>query len=229
MKGYWVTFVATCAVVGTLLGLVVSPAAFAQSTSSQAPSSTTYDYSPYEQEAIDLTLKRLHAKIDPSPEGKIVEAIDIVTLEVIEPRDPLPGFLNVFHVVSRRSTIEREVLIKKGETYMQVRADETARNLRRLPQLSVVICLPLRGSTPQRVRLLVITKDIWSLRLNSDVRFSSGGLELLALQPSEINLFGTHHTATLRFCSIRPLTHSARNTSFLASVRITFGFRLLAT
>lgn len=199
MKGYWVTFVATCTAVGALLVLVTSPVASAQPASSQTPSSTTYDYSPYEKEAIDLTLKRLHGEIDRSPEGKIVEAIDIVTLEVIEPRDPLPGFLNVFHVVSKRSTIEREVVLKKGSPYVQVQADETARNLRSLPQLSVVICLPLRGSTPERVRLLVITKDIWSLRQNSDIRLSSNGLELLALQPSEINLFGLHHTATLRF------------------------------
>lgn len=164
-----------------------------------APQSTTYDYSPYEQETIDLTLDRMRTEVDPSPEGKTVEAIDIVTLEVIEPRDPAPRFLNVFHVVSQRTTIEREVLVQPGDSYRKVLVDETARNLRDLPQLSVVICIPVRGSRPDRVRLLVITKDIWSLRLNSDVRYSSGGLEYLVLQPSEINLLGSHHTISARY------------------------------
>ena len=163
------------------------------------PESTTYDYSPYEQETIDLTVDKLGLEVEPQPDGKTVEGIEIVTLEVIEPRDPAPQFLNVFHTTSRRYTIEREVLLRPGERYRKVLVDETARNLRALPQLSVVICVPVRGSTPDRVKLLVITKDVWSLRLNSDVQYSSGGLEQVILQPSETNLLGSHHTVSARY------------------------------
>jgi len=164
-----------------------------------APESKTYDYSPYEQETIELTVAQLGVEVEPDPEGKILDRVEIVTLEVIEPRDPAPRFLNVFHVTSRRYTIEREVLLRPGEPYQKVLVDEIARNLRALPQLSVVICVPIKTDTPGRVALLVITKDIWSLRLNSDVQYSSGGLENLILQPSETNLFGTHHTVSARY------------------------------
>jgi hypothetical protein len=190
------------ATASVVLASILAPTpALADSLSGEppAPLSATYDYSPYEQEAIDLTLERLGLDVEPSPEGKTVERIEIVTLEVIEPRDPAPGFLNVFHVVSKRATIERELLVQAGEPYRKVLVDETARNLRSLAQLSVVLCVPVRGTTPDRVGLVVITKDIWSLRLNSDVRYSSGGLELLVLQPSEINLLGSHHTISARY------------------------------
>lgn len=165
----------------------------------RAPESTTYEYSPYEQETIDLTLERLGMRTEPNPEGKIVERIEVVTIDVIEPRDPAPRFLNVLHATSRTYTIEREVLLSPGEPYRKILADETARNLRALPQLSVVIAVPVRGSRPDSVVLLVITKDVWSLRLNSDVQYSSGGLEKLVLQPSETNLLGTHHTISARY------------------------------
>jgi hypothetical protein len=178
-----------------LLGFTNSSTAHEPSS----PKSLTYDYSPYEQETIDITLERLGAQIDPEPEGKIVEKVEIITLEVIEERDPVPRVLNVFHVVSQKHTVQREVLIQSGEPYRKVLVDETARNLRALPQFSVVLCVPVREARNDRVRLLIITKDIWSLRLNSDIRYSSGGLEYLVLQPSEINLFGSHHTASLRF------------------------------
>ncbi|MCS6900107.1 MAG: hypothetical protein RMJ98_10690, partial [Myxococcales bacterium] len=46
--------------------------------------------------------------------------------------------------------------------------------------------------------LIVITKDVWSLRLNWDVAFSPGGLERLVLAPTETNLLGYQHTTGLR-------------------------------
>ena len=188
------------ATAATLLASVcVCASAQAQSAKNRAPRAASYEYSPYEQETIDLTLAHLKREPDWHPEGKVIEAIDIVTLEVSERRDPLPRFVNIFHVVSKRSTIEREVLVRPGDVYDSVRIEESARNLRALVQLSVVLCVAVKGNDPRRVRLVVITKDIWSLRLNSDINYSSGGLEYLSLQPSEMNLFGTHHTAGLRF------------------------------
>ena len=165
----------------------------------ESPTSTTYDYSPYEEESIALATEERGLTVDNDPEGKIVERIEVVTFDTIEPRDPAPGFLNVFHTISKPRVIEREVLLRPGDRYRKILADETARNLRLLQQLTVVIVVPTRGSTPDRVVLLVITKDVWSLRLNSDFRYSSGGLEKLIVQPSETNLAGLHHSASLRF------------------------------
>ncbi|WP_437980519.1 hypothetical protein [Sorangium sp. So ce117] len=150
-------------------------------------------YSSYESATIERVLSRLGATLDPAPEGKIVEGIDVVPLEVIEDRDPAPAFLNWFHALSRPYVIRREVLLAVGRPYERALADESARNLRDLSQLSLVLVFAVRGGAPDRVRVAVVTKDVWSLRLNSDYRIAGGQLEYLFLQPSEQNLLGVHH------------------------------------
>jgi hypothetical protein len=156
-------------------------------------------YSPYELTSIREAQEKLGGSIDATPQGKTVEAIEILPLEVIEKRDPVPEWLNVFHTTTRPRILEREVLVRPGEKYNQALVDETARNLRTRQQLSLVLVVPFRGSRPDTVRLVVITKDVWSLRLNSDFSISPGGLSYLVLQPSETNLAGLHHTLSLRY------------------------------
>ncbi|MGZ5966840.1 MAG: BamA/TamA family outer membrane protein, partial [Polyangiales bacterium] len=90
-----------------------------------APISVTHEYSPYEKETIVNALAETQREIEPAPEGKIVEGVDVVTLEVFEKRDPIPRFLNVFHYTSRHYAIERELLLKPGQPYSQVVVDET--------------------------------------------------------------------------------------------------------
>jgi hypothetical protein len=150
------------------------------------------ELSDYEQETIDLALERHAAKIERSPAGKRIEAVDIDVLEVIEDRDPAPNFLNYLHTTTKDYVIRREVLFRAGETWDPELVEESARNLRGIRQESLVLIVPLRGSSPDTVRVLVIVKDIWSLRLNSDYVFREGQLEYLLLQPSEENLAGTH-------------------------------------
>lgn len=57
------------------------------------------------------------------------------------------------------------------------------------------------------VDLLVITKDIWSLRLSFDTAVTKGGLENLLIVPQETNFLGLHHVAQTRF-QLRPETYS---------------------
>jgi hypothetical protein len=163
------------------------------------PKTVSSQYSPYEQASIDEALARLRTELDPEPEGKAIERIDVVTLDVIEKRDPAPGVLNVLHATTQRYVIAREVLMSPGEPYRGVLCDETARNLRGLPQLSLVLCTATRGSAPGTVRVLVITKDVWSLRLGWDVVYVGRGLESLQLVPTETNLGGTHQIALFRY------------------------------
>jgi len=160
-----------------------------------APQSRTGVYSRYEQETIDLVSKQRGWQVDATPEGKLIESIDVVALDVVEPRDPVPDKINWLHVTSRDHVIRREALLREGEPFRKVLADETARNLRRYSQLSVVLCVAVQGSEPGRVRLVLITKDVWSLRLNWDAALSSGGFERLVLAPTETNVLGYQHSA----------------------------------
>src|SRR5437588_10856149 len=85
--------------------------------------------SPYEEESLRHALDVVHGTIDPAPEGKLVEAIDVVALEVIEDRDPAPNILNALHTTTRPATTRRESLVHVGERYRQELVHETIREL----------------------------------------------------------------------------------------------------
>ncbi len=189
--------------------VAISVASVAATAFADDPAPPTY--SRFERDTIKGALDATKTEVEPSPEGMIIDDVIIRRLDVFEKRDPIPNFLvtflNWFHATSKPHTIERELLINRGDTYQQELVDETARNLRGLRQLSLVLCVPVKSSKPGHVKLVVITKDIWSLRLNSNIRVTSAGLEHLLLQPSEENLAGLHHSASLLF-SLDPATYT---------------------
>lgn len=128
---------------------------------------------------------------EPNPSGKVIEEIEVYVFEVFDHRDPVPGFVNVFHTRTRKWIVRLEVLQEVGEKYDLERVLETERNLRTLRQLSLANIVAAKGSRPDTIRLLVVVKDVWSLRLNSDWEYGSSGLDLLLLNPTEENLGGT--------------------------------------
>lgn len=155
-----------------------------------------YRLTPYEQKTVERSAASLGLapELDPEADGKLVERVDVVVLDVFDQDDPVPDFFNVFHTMSQEQVIRRELLTVAGERYVARDADESARNLRKLRQLSLVVVVPLKGSAPDRVRVLVIVRDVWSLRMNSDFEISESGLGYLLLSPSEENLAGSHAT-----------------------------------
>lgn len=182
------TRLAVAAVV--LLGL---PSGSVHAQQAAAPP-TVRKLSDYEEGSVEIALKKVKGEREPNPSGKRIESIEIVALDMIDDRDVLPNFLNVFHYTTRDYVIRREVLFKQGQLYDQSLVDETERNLRAIPQFTVVLLVPLKGSSPDAVHVLVVTKDVLSLRLESDPRFYNGKLYYLSLTPSEKNILGTHHT-----------------------------------
>ncbi|HEX7600194.1 MAG TPA: hypothetical protein VF316_01270, partial [Polyangiaceae bacterium] len=190
--------------------LLVPASAFAQEPEVEAEKRV---YSRYERETIDAALARMKARPDDAPEGKLIESVDVEPLEVVEPRDPipdvlaLPRILNFIHSTSRSRVIRQEVLQRPGARYRQALIDETCRNLRTQPQLSLVLCFPVEGSAPDRVRVVVVTKDVWSLRLGWDLRYANGKLEHLLIAPTESNVAGTHQAITATI-ELNPATYS---------------------
>jgi hypothetical protein len=174
------------------------------------PESESFGYSPYERETIEMVRKKLGGTLDRHPEGKIIESIQTERLEVFERRDFLPKpllFVNALHATTRDRVIRREILQHRGDRYSKLAMDETARNLRGLPQLSLVVVFTMRGSAPDRVRVVVVTKDVWSLRLQWDLQLTNGGLQELVLQPAETNLAGLGDTLGANFL-YQPLSTS---------------------
>lgn len=164
-----------------------------------APKTRSAGYSGYEQQTLDRETTKRALEIDPAPAGKIVEGISIANLEVFEDRDPAPGLLNTFHATSRPKVVERELLLHEGDVFEQSLLDETARNLRQLQPFSLILAVPVKGSRPDRVRLLIITKDVWSLRLAWAARVGPGGLEQFVVAPAETNFGGMHRLVGTRF------------------------------
>lgn len=163
-----------------------------------APKSVTGAYSPYELVAIADAEKALGSKVDPDAEGKIIESIETFRLDPIEPRDPVPTALNVVHTTTRHDVVTHEILLRVGEPYRAVVADESARNIRSFGRVSIVIVVALRGSKPDRVRLVAITKDVWSLIADVDFHLTRGGAEYLMFELEETNVAGRQSEISAR-------------------------------
>jgi hypothetical protein len=164
-------------------------------------------YSALERSVIEQNLAQRGLRLESAPEGKLIEDVQIISLDVFDERDPIPDFVNVLHATTGEQVIRRELLFKEGEPYRFSFAHETARNLRNLQQLSIVLVVPVQGTRPDRVRVLVITKDVWSLRLNWALDVSNSHITSLVLNPSEENLFGSHAIVGALFI-MDPATYS---------------------
>lgn len=181
------------AAVASLVVLGVASSAGAQSPATDPTSgSSERALSSYEAETLQRALVSVGGELEPRPEGKIIERIELVTLEVIEDRDPAPGLLNVLHATTRPGVVKRSLFFGEGDAYSHQRVSESERNLRGRRQLSLALIVPLKGKREGHVRMLVITKDVWSLRLNWSLQYGKGVLTNLIVQPSEENLLGTH-------------------------------------
>ena len=172
------------------------------------PASLTAAYSDYEMIAIHDAERKVGGTLEPRPEGKRIEHIDFVRLDPIDAHDPLPSGINAAHVLTKELVVRRALFVHEGDPYRKALVDESARSLRSLKQLSLVVCAPLAGHDPDSVRLVVITKDVWSLYVDFDLAITGGGLESLTLEPKETNIGGIHHVATGRFV-LEPKTITA--------------------
>jgi hypothetical protein len=167
-----------------------------------APPVRGHDYDELgklEKEAVDEALELLKLEIDYQPDGKTLGQVHVVNLEVFSPREgPLRTF-NVFHATTRTRVIWDEVLLRPGQVWSQDLADETRRNLIDPFLSNAIVVLPVKSRSPGRVDLLVVTRDVWSLRLNSNFEVQNGILTLLTFSLSENNMGGLRKKAAVSF------------------------------
>ena len=161
-----------------------------------------------ERGAVDAALTARGLAIDPAPEGKAIGFIHVVNLEVFQPSDGgLLEWFNHFHRTSREHHVRRESLLLPGMGYDPALVDETMRNLRNRttysdkdPQLSCIVAvLPVMAVTPGTVDILIVTRDLWSLRFNSDYNYQPGYLINLSASLSENNFLGWRKQVALGF------------------------------
>jgi hypothetical protein len=161
-----------------------------------------------ERGTVDAALAARGLAIDPAPEGKIVGFIHVVNLDVFQPSDGrLLEWFNHFHRTTREHHVRRESLLLPGMPYDPALVEETMRNLRNRttygendpPLSSIVAIVPIQASAPGTVDVLIATRDVWSLRFNSDYNYQPGYLINLSASLSENNLFGWRKQVALAF------------------------------
>ncbi|RMH38474.1 MAG: hypothetical protein D6689_19545 [Deltaproteobacteria bacterium] len=144
----------------------------------------------YEREAVDRVLRALAARVDPAPGGKRIRTVRVVNLDVFGPSDGPLRWLDALHRTSRPEAVRREVLLRPGDVWNAERAAESERRLRDPLRTSLAVVLPLATDSGGTVDVLVVTWDVWSLRLNSDFEVQDGALTSLLLRPAESNFLG---------------------------------------
>lgn len=129
-------------------------------------------------------------ELEPSPWDKVVGRIHIYNEDVFAEKTRLLRFFNRFHVTTREAALRRELVVQPGEVWSADRILETARRLRDPLFTSVVVVVPVKSTRPGTVDVLIVTRDIWSLRLNTQYTYQDGRLTDLAISLSENNFAG---------------------------------------
>jgi hypothetical protein len=165
-----------------------------------------------EQESVDDVLAAQGLAVDPHPEGKIIGSITVVNQEVFSRRDWWFQWFNRFHWTTRPYILERELLMKPGQPYDEELVQESLRNLqspqvmivagKKYPQeelSSVIAIVAIRDPRPGVVDLLMVTRDTWSLRFNTNFEFQQNTLSQLETSLSENNFLGRRKFLSMGF------------------------------
>jgi hypothetical protein len=153
----------------------------------------------YEAEALQTALAARELEVDPAPHGKRLGRIHVVNQAVFSPRDRFLQFFNMFHWTTREAAIEREVTLRPGDPWDDTKILETERKLRDPILTQRVVIAPVKSAQAGTVDLLVVTRDVWSLRMNSNYEFQEGQLTELTISLSENNFFGYRKQVAIVF------------------------------
>ena len=163
----------------------------------------------FESQVVIQQLDKNRWHVDTQAEGKKIRTIHFVRLPVFmagEALSSLTLWLNHLHATSRKSMIAKELKVYENQTWQHADALESERNLRRLGVFSLVRVLAIHipptpsntASSSQNqcdhpkgcVDVVVVSRDLWSLRLESAFEYNAGVLNQLKLSLTERNFLG---------------------------------------
>jgi hypothetical protein len=186
--------------VGSATKSVVRLAALVCAMLALSPTSHAAYYerlSELEKGAVDQALAQYDLAVEFSPEGKKIGRVWISTSEVFGPENGFFQIFNVFHTTTRDTVIEREQILQPGSPFEWQRLQDMERNLRDPTYRSIALVIavkPKDAAGADFVDLLVVTRDVWSLRANTDFRFAQT-LTYLSVELAENNVAGYNKRA----------------------------------
>ncbi len=126
--------------------------------------------------------------------GAVIGEIYVQTDDIFDPDKPDENrfvfqLANRLHVTTRPSVIEKRLLFSSGEPYDPRLLEETARYLRSLGFIYDAKVTPVRYRG-NRVDVLVVTRDVWTLSLGAGFD-RSGGANTVQFHIEESNLLGS--------------------------------------
>ena len=146
-------------------------------------------FSTLEKQSVARALLARGLVIDPQPWGKPVAHVLVYNENVFAEKNWLQ-FFNFIHFTTREKAIRDELPIGAGDVWDDDKVAEAGRILRDPLFSSVVVLLPVKASEPGKVDLLVVTRDVWSLRFNTQYTYQQGSLTNLSISISENNFLG---------------------------------------
>ncbi len=183
-----------------LLAVVLVAASVSVCDAARASSLDRLSYA--ERILVERALHAVHVVVDSHPEGKRIGRILVWTADPFEGAARWVRVLNALHVTTREHIIRREVLLRPGARFDPEAIAQTERNLRDPYVRTVAVVVPVRdpNRTPaDTVDLLVVTRDVWSLRLGLDFRTSNTTLVWVTGTLSENNLAGLNKRLGIPF------------------------------
>lgn len=153
-------------------------------------------FSSLEKASIRRALEALKLEVESAPWGKVIHRIHVHNEDVFAEKNWL-RFFNIFHVTTRDIWVRSEMTIEEGEVWDDERIVESQRRIKDPLYTSIVALLPVKSSVPGQVDVLVVTRDIWSLRLNTQYTIQEGSLTNFTISISENNFLGRRKTLAL--------------------------------
>jgi hypothetical protein len=187
------------AVVASTARATPNPPPLPPEAAEQPTAGRSLDLGSYELAALQSALQARGLELDPHPEGKVVRRIHVVNLDVFGQGTGFLQWFNMFHRTTRERAIEREVLLRPGDLWDEAVLQDSRRRLTDPLFSALVVMVAVVAPDPAQVDLLVVTQDIWSLRMNSDFLLDNDTLTALSLSISENNLLGWRKQAAVVF------------------------------
>lgn len=172
-----------------LLALIQSTAVHAREVPDDSPYAGRGEIELLE---IERALEEFGLEPHHDPYGLEVCEIYQRSFPIFFDEDVPPTWLNAFHRVTRERVVRRASTLEPGDSFTRRGFEDAERAIRDPFVFSVVAAVPVVSEEPGCVDVLLVTRDVWSLKLTFYFESVGSTLTELHFGLSEANVLGTN-------------------------------------